>query len=194
VIALIPALIALLSRRTRTSERGIVPLPPSRILSQVAKELEGVEAEARVGWTPDLAARASAALRLAASCALRRHVSRQPAEETPVSGRLVVPSGFVKRRRISAASAVTAADVRAALDRLPLTTPADFRDTLDSLHRALATLTSALYRPSFDPDQALSEALAQGRAATSRLRRAHAWPRELWRARAPNRPAHHELP
>jgi len=151
-----------------------------------------VKSEAQSGWTVDLAARAAAAVRLAASCAIGRRISQRPdtSGSTRISsGRLLVERGLLRKKRVSAASAITAADLGSAVDRLPLTASADARETLERLHRALSTLTTTLYRPTFEADAALDEALESALTATTRLRRAHAWPRALAKWRPTGRPA-----
>jgi hypothetical protein len=190
-IVLVPALLAITRRGRRPSAAEASRLHPSAVLAQVAKELTAVKADARGGWTVDLASRAAAAIRLAGSSALDRRISQRPEANgsTPAPGRLSVRSGLWRRKRVSTASTVTAVDLGAAIDRLPLTTPSDARETLEHLQRALSTLTATLYRPAFEPDTALDEALEAGLAATARLRRAHAWPRALRKSRLATRPA-----
>jgi hypothetical protein len=190
LIVLAPALLAVARRGARSSSADAGPLRVARVLAEVQKELADVEGAARGGWTADLAARGASAIRLAASCALGRRVSSRPtqrASSTP--GRISVRVAMLRRRYVSAASPVTSADLRSALDQLPLTTPAEARNTLEQLHHALSTLTSAIYGPAFEPTPALDEAITEGLAATARLRRSHAWPRAVWRSLAFGQPA-----
>jgi hypothetical protein len=131
-------------------------------------------------------------MRLAASCALDRRISQRPVRNSsnPLpAGRLLVQRGFLRRTRVSAASAITAVDLRTAIERLPLTAPAESREALERLHRALSILTTTLYRPTFESNAALDEALESGLTVTARLRRAHAWPRTLVKSRLTGRPA-----
>jgi hypothetical protein len=184
VIVLVPALLAL-GRHGRRGAKQETGLPStSRVLASAARELSEVAGAARGGWTTDLAARAAAAIRLAAACALGRRVSHRPETDARVApGRLLVQTGLLRRQRAAASSAVTTASLRAAIDRLPLTTPAESRETLERLHRALAAFTAALYRQSFEPEAALDDAVRSAQQTTARLRRAHAWPRRLGRPR-----------
>lgn len=189
VIVLVPALLAIARRGRRPSTADVGRIGTSAVLAQVSEELTAVKADARGGWSIDLAARAAAAIRLAASAALDRRISQRPesGSATPAAGRVSVRSGVVRRTRVSTASAVTAADIQSAIERLPLTTANNTRETLDRLHRALSAFTAALYRPAFEPDAALDEAIEDGLAATARLRRVHAWPRGVWKTREDDR-------
>ena len=190
VIVMIPALLGLARRGARTSVGDGSALNISQVLARVDKELTEIEMAARGGWTSELAARAASAIRMAASCALGRRFShRLENSDTAAAGRLAVTTGLLRRRTVSAASSVTATDMRAAIDRLPLTTPAERRETLEHLQHALSIFTTALYRPDFEPQAGLDDAVKAARGATTRLRRAHAWPRGRWRSRPAAQPA-----
>ena len=192
LIVLVPALLAVTRRGTRASPADAGRLRTSAVLSQAARELATVKSAAQAGWTIDLTTRAAAATRLVASCALDKRVSQRPeanGANAPAAGRLLVESGLLRRKRVSAASAVTSTDVLAAIDRLPPSAPVESRETLERLHRALSIVTSTLYRPAFEPDPTLDEALESALTATARLRRAHAWPRALLKWRPTGRPA-----
>ncbi len=191
LLVLSPAVLRLVRRQSRSRSDGERDVPPRGILAHVAPELAVVERESRHGWTPDLVARVISAVRLAAACAMRRAISQQPQSAASASsGRLAVRRSLVRRSHVTVSSHVTAADVSKELEHLPLAAPADHRQLLEDLHRALATFTSALYRPTFDWESpALDEALAAAIASVRRLKRVHAWPRGILRSRVVSRHA-----
>lgn len=181
-LVLAPAVLRLARRGSRTESVDAGHLPARRILAQVSTELDTVARARHEGWTPDLVARVASAVRLAAACALRRGFSQHPQSPaaTVSSGHLSVRRGLFRSTRLAVSSPVTSADLSRELTGLPLTAPAEHRQLLEDLQTALTTLTAALYRPSFEADDApLDEALAAATASVRRLKRVHAWPRYL---------------
>jgi hypothetical protein len=177
VLLLVPALV-MLARRGKTDTEAATEGPsPRSILGAVDAELEAIKGESRGGWTPELASRALKALRLAASCALRRDVAHEavsgPAGSTGAAsadGRLLVSHGVLRRRQAAVSSAVTAAEVNRAIINLPLTEPHERRQSLEGLRQALSDLTTSLYGSTFNVAP-LDAALENGRAAARGLRR-----------------------
>jgi hypothetical protein len=93
-VVVIVMLIGMLRRKAPTSAAAAAHMAPRTILRAVSKELGEVQRASRGGWTPELAGRALAALRIAGAYATNRSVGQRPAAagETPLEGVLVVPS------------------------------------------------------------------------------------------------------
>ena len=117
------------SRSTRTTV--VRPLLSDRaILRAVGRELAEIQREGRGGWSPELAGRALAALRIAGSYALGRKVGQRPILDgaTPLDGQLRVGgrfggsgafvSGSVTSESVAAANGISAARVQGLADGL----------------------------------------------------------------------------
>lgn len=185
LIVAAPAVLRLVrgsSRAAADRERGP---SPTDVLAAVSRHLTEIARQKAGGWTADLVARALVAGRLTAAVALDRPVSQQPhprGRAVPAE-RLLVGQRWPRRAETTVSSATTPSDLGAAIDSLPLTTPAERRQGLEDLHAALAVLTSALYGAPFDPDgPALDGAFAAVRQSHKQARRAHGWPRSWWPA------------
>jgi hypothetical protein len=152
------------------------------ILNGVGRELSSVQHDRDAGsWTPDLASRAAGALRIAATYAIGRPVSQMPASrllddggETAEPGRLILKTGWPRGKRIAVSGAVTPQTIARVLAR-PGNTAA--RTTLlDSLSRALASLTAATFnREGALDDTALDEALATSKQVLRRMKFEQLW-------------------
>src|SRR5205823_1836254 len=158
VVAALLALLALVRvfRRYRAPASAIDrPITDGAILRGVRRELAAVRRERENGgWTPALAGRALAALRLAATYALGRRVGytdlgpitnpqsplRNPHFEDP--GRLALTTGLFKRKPLAVSGAVTAGSVAREQARA---TNAKRAAMLESLAQALNALTTAQY-------------------------------------------------
>ena len=101
-------LIGMVRRKSKTDERAHARLAARRILSAAARELQEVQRASRGGWTPELAARADTALRLAGTYSMGRQAGQRVIKpgENPVDGELVV-SGPLGRGRVFASGSVT---------------------------------------------------------------------------------------
>jgi len=159
------------------------------ILRKAGRELAAVQREREGGgWTPELAARALAALRIAGAYALSRPVSRavlspQSSGASPQSsvngnghgdGALIVTTGLRRRKQIAASGAVTARSI-AHEQKRGLGT-AKRAELLSSLDRALAQFTAAQYGRAETIDApALDDALAAGKAAVRRVALEQTW-------------------
>jgi len=175
VVAGLLALLALvrLVRRYRTAATATErPITDGAILRGVGRELAAVRRDRNGGggWTPELAARALAALRVAATYAVGRRVGYQtinphlrPAESLLSDGRLVLRSGLFRGKPIAVSGAITAQSVARELARRGV--PANARRTsmLESLAQALSAFTVAGYSRDRKLDGvALDEALSTG--------------------------------
>ena len=100
-------LISMLRRKTKTTMVTQAHMGPRPILGAVARELSEVQAASRGGWTPELAGRALAALRIAGTYATGRTVGQRPAkdDEMPLEGVVVVKT--LGRGRVFASGAAT---------------------------------------------------------------------------------------
>jgi len=152
------------------------------ILGGVGRELASVQRDRDAGsWTPELASRATGALRIAATYAIGRPVSQMPASrlladggETAEPGRLILKAGWPRGKRIAVSGAVTPQTITRVLAR-PGTTAA--RTTLlESLSLALASFTTATFnREGKLDDAALDEALATAKRVLSRMKFEQWW-------------------
>jgi hypothetical protein len=147
----------------------------TRALAEVKRERESA------GWTDELAERALAATRVAASAAMGRTISQRTVAgdiETG-EGRLMARGPRRGTRRIVSAPS-TSYDVARYIARL---SPADGRRaTLEELREALATFGTAQYgRDGKKDESALDDALATATRAAGRVKGEHTFPRSLLR-------------
>ena len=191
VVAGLLALLALvrLFRRYRTPASAIArPMTDGAILRGVRRELAAVRRDRENGgWTPELAGRALAALRIAATYALGRRVGftdlgpitnphsplRNPQFEDP--GRLALTAGWFKGKPIAVSGAVTTASV--AREHARGAANGRRAAMLDSLAQALSALTTAQYgRGGTALDEsALDQALATAFDVVKRMRLEQTW-------------------
>lgn len=149
------------------------------ILGAVARELAAVRHQRQLDdWTPQLASRALAALRLAGAYAFSRPVAQvaaDPAVEA-AEGQLLVPSTFRRGKATLVSGSITADAVGLELRRAEKTGHASAHHLAD-LHVALVTFSRTAYgRDGDGPDSAdLDEALTSGTAVTTILKREHGW-------------------
>lgn len=102
------AVVGAVRRRTASASGVRHLLAPRTIIAAAARELAAIERESREGWTPELAARTLAALRIVGSYAAGRGVGQRLAQQgdAPVEGEIVVRGRF-GRARVFAAGSVT---------------------------------------------------------------------------------------
>ena len=133
VLAGLMALLALVRLFQRYRKPVVVSerlIGDTAILSGVGRELSAVQRDRDAGsWTPEIAARAIGALRIAATYAIGRPVSQMPASrlladggETAEPGRLILKAGWPRGKRIAVSGAVTPQTVARTLAR-PGNTP-----------------------------------------------------------------------
>ena len=160
--------------RRRTRQTGTVrTMPPTLVLGGVLRGLATLRADvAREGWSPALARRASALLRIAGAIALGRPVAQTPFDRSMPEreGQVLVSRGLVRRRRAAVSAATTPQVIARALENGHQPSPAT-RAALEQLRGSLETLGSAGYGRQSDLDLlTLNTALEQGTDAVKQLR------------------------
>jgi hypothetical protein len=196
------AVVRLVARYRKPAAATSQLVSDGAILRAVGKELRAVRRGREAGgWTPELSARALGALRIATAYALGRSVvrtevdsrrtaagirqsvedsrqttpadSQQAAPGPPADGRLIVRSGWLRRKSIAISASVTPQAVAHAIARGDEPRRAAM---LESLEQALARFTVAQYgrEPKRD-DSALDEALAAARRTLRPLQLDQTW-------------------
>jgi hypothetical protein len=167
--------------RFRARDTTIVkPVPAYAVLRGALGTLAEVKAEAAGGWTPDLARRALAALRVAAAVALGRPVAQQFVGMTTRerSGQLSVRTGLLRRKRALLSASITPVTIASQLQQAP-PAGAQGRADLEQLADALAVFGSASYgRPTERDGSTLSTTLESAVSTIQRIRRRALWPIE----------------
>jgi hypothetical protein len=187
------ALVSFLRRRRPAGAAADASLSPRSVLSGVTRTLVSARQESQQsGWSPELAGKALAALRIAASYAIGRPVGQRPHVDGAVllDGQLVVGAGWPVRSNALVSGAVTAESITHVLGNGATRTgdvAQAFRPasqlTLEELRDALSGLTIARYtrRDQIDTST-LDDAVASGLRATERLAAEHTWIAETRRA------------
>jgi hypothetical protein len=176
------ALVRLLGRFRKPAAASDRLITDATVLRGVGRELAAVRKERdRGGWTPDLAGRALAALRIAATYALGRRVGHLPANkltaeglDAPEAGRLILKAGWPRGKRIAVSGAATSLTVAHELAR----GASNARRTvlLESLVRALNTFTTAHFgREGALDETALDEALDTAKQVLRRMKIEQIW-------------------
>jgi hypothetical protein len=162
-------LIGMVRRKTKTTAKAAARLAPRTVLAAANRELADVQQASRGGWTPELAGRALAALRVAGTYAIGKNAGQRQAKpgETPVDGELVV-SGALGRGRMFASGAVT-------------TESAGAPQAPHGLADALKTLTAARYGRSEKLDSNADDAIAAAIRITKQQQSAHSLISEMGR-------------
>ena len=167
------------------------------ILGAARRELASVQrAREDGGWTPELAGRALAALRVGATYMLGRPVAQTSVTSdlskisnqrlVDADGVMMVRTGWPRTKRIAISGAVTTRSLATETKRGLGT--AQRAALLESLHDAMAQLTAVQYGRDGKPaDNALDEALAAGRAALKRVRLEQTWIMKKFGRRPPPR-------
>jgi hypothetical protein len=149
------------------------------ILRGLGRELATIRRErANLGWTPGLAGRTLAALRIVAAYALSRRVSHMPAgaEGITEDGRLILKAGWPRPRRIAVSGSITPQVIAAELARSEPKPNVRRRALLESLEQAISTLTASSFgREAPLDDSALDAVLATGCDALRRVRIQQIW-------------------
>jgi len=166
--------------RLRASRGTSVPaLPLPAVLAGCSAALAEVGAEAsRNGWSPGLARRAVAALRIASAVALGRPVAQEVAGvgARERDGQLTVRTGWLRPRRMLLSASITPGTIARHVERGH---DADARTqaSLSTITETLSVLSAVSYgRAGTAEGQDLDAALATGRAAVRRLRIGTLWP------------------
>ena len=175
------ALVRLARRYRKTSTATERLMTDQGVLRGVGRELAHVRRERDSGgWTPELAGRALAALRIAGTYLVGRPVSLMPAnkltaegQDVPEAGRLILRAGWPRPKRIAVSGAVTSLTMTRELAR-----GANARRTvlLESLGRALSIFTTAHFGRQGTLDEgALDESLGTAREVLSRAKLEQLW-------------------
>ena len=175
------ALVRLARRYRKTSTATERLMTDQAVLRGVGRELAYVRRERDSGgWTPELAGRALAALRIAGTYLVGRPVSLMPAnkltaegQDVPEAGRLILRAGWPRPKRIAVSGAVTSLTMTRELAR-----GANARRTvlLESLGRALSIFTTAHFGRQGTLDEgALDESLGTAREVLSRAKLEQLW-------------------
>jgi hypothetical protein len=176
------ALARLFQRYRKPAAASSRLIADTTILNGVGREISRVQRDRDGGgWTPDLASRALGALRIVATYAIGRPVSTMPASrlladggETAEPGRIILKAGWPRGKRIAVSGAVTPQTIGRALARPG--NPAAHSGRLESLSRALATLTAATFsREGTLDDTALDEALGTAKSMLRRMKFEQLW-------------------
>jgi hypothetical protein len=185
------ALVRFYARYRKPAEATTRLISDSAAIRAAGRELAAVKRQREDGgWTPDLAGRALAALRVAGAYLVGRRASLMPAanmvasdatssngsQKAEEAGRLIVRTGWPRARRVAVSGAVTSQSV--GRERLRRLGSAGFNGSAlyESLEQALAALTTAQYgRNGALNDSALDEALATGSQVLKRARLDQTW-------------------
>jgi hypothetical protein len=155
------------------------PISPVTVLGRCLGQLAEVKAAAsREGWSPELARRALALVRVAGAMALGRPVTQTMVgpDAKEREGELVVRQGVLRPRRAVVSAATTANTIDRLLGNGASPSPAS-RALLEQLRGALQTFSVAGYGRSATLDTiALDAALADSSEAARQLRRRSLWP------------------
>jgi hypothetical protein len=154
-------------------------LPVPSVLGGCLNALGDVAGEAtRAGWSPELARRAVAALRIAGAVAIERPVTQSftDRDTSEREGQIAVRTGWLKPQRVLLSAAVTSKTIAGQLEDGRRLRPVA-RARLESLSDALSTLSVASYGRNGKPDAAaLDAAVESGRTAVQGLRASARWP------------------
>lgn len=200
------AVVRLVARYRKPTTEADRLIPDSAVLRAVGRELSDVQrAREGGGWSPGLAARALAALRVAATYALGRKVAketqasveqRQSAAQKVdgvLDGQIVLNAGWRvwRRKPIVVSAAATSQNIAREIARLSARNGGGQRvEELQTLHDALARFTAAEYgRAEKLEDAQLDESIAATGAVIRRLTFAQTWPMRRFRGTPAAAPA-----
>src|SRR5687767_1416847 len=161
-------LVGMVRRKTKTETLAHARLAGRTVLGTVSRELDEVQRASRGGWTPELAGRALAALRIAATYAVGKTVGQRLPKplEAPVEGELVVSGPFGRGRAFVSGSATSESATVASAPH--------------GLADALRTLTTARYGRTEKAGD-LDDAVATAIRVTKQQQSAHSLPAEWGR-------------
>lgn len=161
-------LVGMMRRKTKAETRVHARLAGRTVLGAVSQELDEVQRASRGGWTPELAGRALAALRIAGTYAIGGTVGQRLPKpgEVPVDGELVVSGPFGRGRAFVSGAATSESTAVAGAPH--------------GLADAIRTFTTALYGRTEKAGD-LDEAIATAIRVTKQQRSAHSLPAEWGR-------------
>ena len=176
------ALVRVVGRARKRRSAVDRPLPSALVLNGCLRALHGVKSEAaQEGWSPALARRALAPVRVAGAVALERPIPQSPGSRDMAQrdGQLALRSGLLRPKR----SVVSAATTAEAIDRHlsnGFHASARQRALLERLRDSLRVLSTAGYGRNTDVDTiALDSALENGSDAIKELRFRSLWPMRI---------------
>jgi hypothetical protein len=154
-------------------------LPVPSVLGGCLDTISEVAADAsRTGWTPDLARRAVAAMRIAGAVALERPVAQNFVGSDAIEreGQVTVRKGWIRPRRVLLSASVTPKSITSHLQN-GRTLRANARARLESISDALGAFSAASYGRNGKADSTALDAAAESSKDTIRSLRASArWP------------------
>lgn len=169
--------------RFRTRTTGVAkPVAAPSMLGGSLKALEGIRSEAAGGWTPELARRATAALRVGGAVALGKPVAQQFVNGTATGreGQIPVRTGLIRPRRALLSASTTAAAIAAQLNGHASNGHAPGpkkRLALERLADSLRAFNAVGYGRAGNADSvALNAALSEGTDAIRTIRSSTTWP------------------
>lgn len=163
-------------RRAKTTER-VRFASDAAVLREVERELQAVTRSRQVeGWTPALAARALAALRIAGAYAVSGHAAQAPLTEatTLSEGQIAVRPRLQPGKAAAVSGAETAVTVEREMRRREMLNGHRVAPLVD-LHQALQQLSAAAYGQTSPADGDLDEAMNSGERALGAIQREHRW-------------------
>lgn len=180
-IALVVAVVHLISQRLAPAQTARQPLSDSSVLRGAARELRAIRRERGTGWTSALSGRLATVLRVAASYALGHRVNQMavaPGEQRGLEGQLVIRGGWTRGTRVVVSGTVTANAIAQALAGSSRGASISGRrvELLRALEPPLARLTLSQYGPDAAiDDAAIDQAFDAARPAVRRLTLEHTW-------------------
>jgi hypothetical protein len=161
------------------SAAAVRRLPVPSVLGGCLDTITEVAADAsRTGWTPDLARRAVAAMRIAGAVALDRPVTQDFVGSDAVEreGQVTVRKGWIRPRRVLLSASVTSKVIASHLGN-GRALRANSRARLESIADALGVFSAASYGRNGNADaSALDAAVESSRDAIRSLRASARWP------------------
>jgi hypothetical protein len=173
------ALVRVVGHFRSKSTVAIRRLPVPAVLSGCLDTISEVSADAsKTGWSPDLARRAVAAMRIAGAVALERPIAQDfvGADAVERDGQVTVRKGWIKRRRVLLSASVTSKVIASHLGNGRRLRP-NARVRLETISDALGVFSAASYGRNGKPDaSALDAAVDSSRDAIRGLRSSARWP------------------
>jgi len=175
--------VALMRLARQYREEGAVGrqlLSERAVLRGVRRELLAVRRSTeRNGWSAELAARATAALRLAGTIALARPIGQRVAGAGATTGHeaaLLMRGGLLRGKRVWVSGSATASALAYELASTDSAASVGHQQCLETLQAALARFTTAQFGRDEKLDEvALSESLTDGFAVLRRLKFENLW-------------------
>jgi hypothetical protein len=169
------ALVGLFRQPGQRTTAAVRVASDAAVMRAVRDELAAVDRDRQgTGWTSDLAARALAALRIAAALATGRHVEKIPAERgaTPASGQLLARGGLFGNVRSFVSGSTTSTTLARETEGGGAGEGSQERA---DLHDALARFSNAAYGRDAGAPETLDSALESASRAVAHIAREHSW-------------------